>query len=227
MTDALITELGRIRALRVISRTSVMTYKSARKPARRGDRRIPEGDRTFRPQRRLRLQSRLCLRGLRAPGRSAPVPGGAGIQESTKSLLRREYRARLCRSWAADAGDDPARQSVRGAFQSVDPPTTCLRSSARSRSVPRSSPPHRPRGMRGDGGDGNGIRLSCSFPRAGGNRAARKHEAAEGPIQPRRRPTSSSCRASGFQRGRTIPLISSTNSFLSAPDRVVTPPRRT
>jgi TolB-like protein len=31
MTDELITELGRISELRVISRTSVMTYKGARK----------------------------------------------------------------------------------------------------------------------------------------------------------------------------------------------------
>src|SRR5207237_1951633 len=32
MTDELITDLGQISALRVISRTSVMTYKGARKP---------------------------------------------------------------------------------------------------------------------------------------------------------------------------------------------------
>jgi hypothetical protein len=82
MTDELISDLGQINALRVISRTSVMVYKHARKPlpqiARELNVRITAIDR------RLFRQALMVpkLRGRVAGYLGAPEPGGQSDHRS-------------------------------------------------------------------------------------------------------------------------------------------------
>jgi serine/threonine protein kinase/Tfp pilus assembly protein PilF len=103
MTDALISDLARIRALRVISRTSTMSYKGVRQPlpeiARRlGVRAIAEGS-VFRAGNRVRITVRLVDAKKERPIWSGSYEGDLGdvlaLQGQTAKAIAEEIHVTL------------------------------------------------------------------------------------------------------------------------------------